>query len=253
LEAGKHVLSQKPFVLDLDEGARLVELAQQRGLHLAVNQNARWAPHFAYLITAARAGLLGELAAAHASVHWDHTWVEGTVFAKIRHLILYDFAIHWFDLLNALLTPRQPFRVYASVSRSPRQTIMPPLQAQVLVEYDRAQASLVFDGHTRFASEDRTYVTGSGGTLLSVGPGSRQQLVTLTTSAGSFSPRLKGCWFPDGFHGTMGELLCSIEQQRTPSIDARRNLQSLALCFAAVASADRHEPVVPGSVRRLPA
>ena len=39
----------------------------------------------------------------------------------------------------------------------------------------------------------------------------------------------------------MGELLCSIEEKRTPSIDAQRNLQSLAICFAAVASAETGE------------
>ena len=33
---------------------------------------------------------------------------------------------------------------------------------------------------------------------------------------------------------------------------ARNNLASLALCFAAVASAERGKPVVPGTVRKLP-
>ena len=49
LNAGKHVLSQKPFVLDLDEGERLVALARKRNRKLAVNQNGRWAPHWSYL------------------------------------------------------------------------------------------------------------------------------------------------------------------------------------------------------------
>ena len=44
LRAGKHVLSQKPFVLDLDQGAALVSLARDNGVKLAVNQNGRWAP-----------------------------------------------------------------------------------------------------------------------------------------------------------------------------------------------------------------
>src|SRR5579885_1522974 len=61
LQAGKHVLSQKPFVLALETGARLAAFAETRGLKLAVNQNGRWAPHFAYLLAAVRAGLLGEI------------------------------------------------------------------------------------------------------------------------------------------------------------------------------------------------
>jgi hypothetical protein len=50
----------------------------------------------------------------------------------------------------------------------------------------------------------------------------------------------------------MGELLCAIEERREPSHGARSNLRSLEMCFAAVTSALRHEPVEPGSVRKLP-
>src|SRR5208283_5809429 len=39
IDAGKHVLSQKPFVTDLDVGQRLVEKAVRKGVRLAVSQN----------------------------------------------------------------------------------------------------------------------------------------------------------------------------------------------------------------------
>ena len=64
--------------------------------------------------------------------------------------------------------------------------------------------------------------------------------------AGWRGPRCAGTWFPDGFHGTMGELLRAVEEKREPENSARNNLESLALCFAAIASADRAAPVVPG-------
>ena len=49
IDAGKHILSQKPFVVDLDVGEELVAQAEARGVKLAVNQNGRWAPHFSYM------------------------------------------------------------------------------------------------------------------------------------------------------------------------------------------------------------
>ena len=49
LNARKHVLSQKPFVLDFDTGEKLADLADKKGVKLAVNQNGRWAPHFSYI------------------------------------------------------------------------------------------------------------------------------------------------------------------------------------------------------------
>jgi hypothetical protein len=75
--------------------------------------------------------------------------------------------------------------------------------------------------------------------------------VTLINAQGSASPKLIGSWFPDAFRGTMGELLCSIEQKRTPSNNAADNLKSLALCFAAVKSAESGKAQIPGKVRKI--
>ena len=252
LLAGKHVLSQKPFVLDLDDGRRLIELAKKQNVHLAVNQNGRWAPHFSYLRQAIRQGLLGQVVAAHFSVHWNHHWIVGTPFEDIPVLILVDFGIHWFDMLCCVMDDRPARRVYASMTRSVGQTARPPLLAQAVVEYDDAQASLVFDADTRFGPLDQTIVVGTTGTVHSHGPDLQEQTLTLTTGDGYAVPELRGKWFADGFHGAMAELLCSIESGREPSHSARHNLASLGLCYAAVASAERKEPVAVGSVRKMP-
>jgi predicted dehydrogenase len=252
LQARKHVLSQKPFVLDLDLGARLADLADRKGVRLAVNQNGRWAPYFSYIRQAIAAEMLGHVNAAHLSVHWDHTWVKGTIFETIKHLILYDFAIHWFDILHCFLGDRPARRVFAQQICTQGQPVRPPMLGQAMFEFDDAQASLTFDADTHFGPQERTYVTGSRGTIQSLGPDSKHQTVTLWTDRGQASPALTGAWFSDGFRGTMGELLSAIDENREPTNSARDNLHSLELCFAAVASAERHEPVVPGTVRRLP-
>jgi predicted dehydrogenase len=251
LRARKHVLSQKPFVLDLDVGHRLADIADEMGVKLAVNQNARWAPHFSYIREAVRAGLLGSIDAIHCDVHWDHSWVKGTVFESVRHLILYDFAIHWFDFVRTIMDEAVPRRIYASMARSATQTIMPALLAQTIIEYESTQVTLIFDGFTRFDRLDRTLVVGSAGAIRSTGPSTDYQRVEMTTAEGIARPRLKGAWFPDGFHGTMAELLSAIAENREPSNSARNNLASLSLCYAAVASAERGEAVKPGTVRQL--
>ena len=252
LRAGKHVLSQKPFVLDLDEGQRLVDLADQQGVLLAVNQNGRWSPHFSYIREAVRAGLLGDIVGVHCGVHWDHSWVQGTEFEKVYHLILYDFAIHWFDFVATLFPDHPAERVYASVTRSANQEIMPPLVAQATIEYRNAQGSLIFDANVPEGDWEQVVVSGSRGVIRSSGYDNNTQQVEFRTSEGTFSPKLEGKWFPDGFHGTMGELLCAIEEKRQPTHSARNNLRSLELCFAAVESSLRHVPIVPGTVRKLP-
>ncbi len=251
LKARKHVLSQKPFVLNLDDGERLVELAARQNVKLAVNQNGRWAPHFSFARAAIAAGLLGDVSSAHLSVQWDHTWVKGREFEKIKHLILYDFAIHWFDIVRCFLAGQEPKRVYASFAKTKGQSIRPPLLAQALIEFDHAQASLSFDAETLFGPQDRTVIVGTRGSYVSAGADLKTQQVTLTTAEGVYQPKLVGRWFPDGFAGAMGELLCAIEEKREPSNSAADNLKSLALCFAAVASSESHMPKFPGEVRTI--
>lgn len=254
LKAGKHVLSQKPFVTlemgksiaeNLDAGRRLCDLADSRGLRLAVNQNGRWAPHWSYMRQAIAAGLIGEVTAVHLAVHWDHSWTKGTVFDAMPHMVLYDFGIHWFDIVNCFMGERALEFVFATESRSAGQTNKSDLLAQAIIKYESAQASITFDAATPHGACDTTYIAGTKGSIRSEGPDLNHQEVTLCTADGVARPALEGEWFRNGFVGTMAELLCAIEEKRAPSNSARHNLRSLALCFAAMASADEMEPYGP--------
>ena len=252
IDAGKHVLSQKPFVLDLDVGAALIARAERRGVQLAVNQNGRWAPHFSYMRHAVAAGLVGQVQSVEFAVHWDHNWIAGSAFDAVEDLVLYDFGMHWFDMAVVLLGSETPQRVHASARHAAGQEAKPPLLAQAAIECAGAQATIFLNGNTRQGQQDRTYLVGTEGTIEASGIDLTAQEVALYTAAGVARPQLVGTWFEQGFHGTMGELLCAVEEGREPNNSARANLASLALCFAAVASAHRGEPVVPGAVRRLP-
>lgn len=251
LRAGKHVLSQKPFVLDLDVGERLCDLAEQCGVTLAVNQNGRWAPHFSYLKQALDAGLIGSLQSVNFSLHWDHRWIVGTRFEEIEPLILYDFGIHWFDLTASFFAGRAAQTVYALQVRALEQGARVPLLAHALIEFDGGTASLNFNANVTHGQTDRTVLAGTSGTLVSEGPSLSAQSVTLHTATGRARPALTGTWFVAGFHGAMAELLCAVEERRPPQNSARGNLRSLALCFAAVASAQTGRPCKPGEVRSV--
>ena len=253
LNAGKHVLSQKPFVLDLDEGAELAALAESKGLLLAVNQNGRWAPHFSYMRNAVASGLIGRVTSVDLCLQWDQTWIAGIEsFEKINHLILYDFAVHWFDITNCFMRGQDAYRVYASAVRFDKQKFGPPALASAVIDYPEAQVRMSFNSHTQLGEEDVTTIVGTKGTLRSRGPGLNEQpKMEIFVEDGQVEVPLEGCWFESGFQGTMGELLCAIEQGREPNHSARDNLRSLALCFAALESADTGRPCVPGEVRSI--
>ncbi|MEO7598404.1 MAG: Gfo/Idh/MocA family oxidoreductase, partial [Opitutus sp.] len=175
----------------------------------------------------------------------------GTVFDQVHHLVLFDFGIHWFDMAAQFMPGRTADRVWASAVRSPFQKMTPPILAHAMIDYPGAQIRISFNGHVQHGQEDRTVICGSLGTLRSAGPSLSDQKLVLHSSAGQASVPLAGSWFTSGFQGAMTELLCAIEGQREPTHGARRNLDSLALCFAAVASAETGQPVRPGTVRSI--
>ncbi len=251
LAAGKHVLSQKPFVTDLSKGEDLVQLARDNNVKLAVNQNGRWSPHMAYMREVIRSGLIGDLTSCHTAIHWDHSWIGGTPFEDIEDLILFDFGVHWFDFLASLVGTRAK-SVFATKVQAKGQSVRPPLLSQALVSLEGGQASLIFDGSTPFGPLNTTYISGTRGSISSTGPDLAKQQVTLTTEAGRATPRLTGTWFNDGFRGAMGELLCAIVEDREPGHGAAANLHSLALTFAALKSAQDGIAVDIGAVRTLP-
>jgi predicted dehydrogenase len=255
LRSGKHVLSQKPFVRDLDEGEQLIALAAEQGKTVAVNQNGRWAPHFAYLLAAARQGVLGSISTADFTVYWPHDLgVQAhPVFSQMEDLILYDFGIHWFDMIAQLFAEHgQAHSVYASVSRRSDQVIPVPTQAQVVISYENASATVVLRGSSRLVESGSYRVDGSAGMLTHQGLSLGGHEVRLVTSDIDRVETLTGDWWKNGMHGAMSELICAIEEGRPPSNRASASLPGLTLCFAAIASSRTGLPVDPRTARTLP-
>jgi predicted dehydrogenase len=265
ISAGKHILSQKPFAVDLESGERLVKLAADAGVKIAVNQNGRWAPYFSYMRHAVNAGLIGEVGSVHMVLNWDHTWTAGTPFEEIHHLMLYDFGIHWIDAARSFFdcrlareskgdgasigqSSRSHDRAYAAsvsatLARFPDQPIKPPMLANVAVSFPNGMATIAFNGCSRFGARETCTITGTKGTIHAVGGICDIGSVEIHTADGIATAQLDGSWFPDGFRGCMGELLCAIEENREPGNSAANNLKSLALVLAAMKSADDGVPV----------
>lgn len=61
LEAGKNVIVEKPFTTTVEQGQKLVNLAQSKGLAISVYQNRRWDSDFLTVQKILDNGLLGRL------------------------------------------------------------------------------------------------------------------------------------------------------------------------------------------------
>lgn len=241
--SGKHILSQKPFAADLETGERLVKLAADAGVKIAVNQNGRWAPYFSYMRQVVKSGHIGDVGSVHMVLNWDHTWTAGTPFEDIHHLMLYDFGIHWIDAARTMMVGQDAVAISATLARFAGQSMKPPLLASATASFPQGMATLAFNGSSRFGARETCTIIGTQGTIHAVGGICDVATVDIHTADGVARKELAGSWFPDGFRGCMGELLCAIEENREPENSAADNLKSLALVLAAMKSADSGVPV----------
>jgi predicted dehydrogenase len=252
LSTGHHVLSQKPFVRNLDEGVALVELARQVDRILAVNHNGRWAPHFAAAMAMVRRGDIGEVVSADFAVYWPHDreFEHDPHFSTMEDLVVYDFGIHWFDVVAQIFAGNDPAtKVFAASRRRPGALVSVATDVEVLVEYPHAAATLLFRAATPRAESGTFRIEGTRGTILHSGQSLGGSTVVAETDRGDLHVELEGDWFSNGMRGAMGEVLWAIQEGKRPSNDAETALAGLELAFAAQESLRTGGPIVPGSVR----
>lgn len=117
LEAGKHVVVEKPFVQEIGEGEELISLARRRGKVLTVFQNRRWEGDFLTIRSIIDNKLLGRLVEYEA--HFDRfrnfirdSWKENP---DNKTGTLYNLGSHLVD--QALVLFGMPDAVYADIRK----------------------------------------------------------------------------------------------------------------------------------------
>lgn len=106
LEAGKHVICEKPLAMNAQESAELVRLAQETGLVNAVNFNIRMYPMVQHARSMVQSGELGKLFIIQGSYlqDWllfetDWNWrLEPGQGGSLRAVS--DIGSHWLDLVT---------------------------------------------------------------------------------------------------------------------------------------------------------
>ena len=104
MEAGKHVVCEKPLVLTREESSTLVEMADRQHVHLSCHQNRRWDTDFLAIKQAVAEGLIGNLfyletfvgGFVHPCGYWhSHAAVSGGT--------SYDWGAHYLDWIVSLI------------------------------------------------------------------------------------------------------------------------------------------------------
>ncbi|HYH12682.1 MAG TPA: Gfo/Idh/MocA family oxidoreductase [Thermomicrobiales bacterium] len=248
MEAGRHVLVEKPFAASLDDAQRAVAVADRTGRTLMVSQNYRFYPAPR---TAARLIAEGELGAP-GSVYVDfRRWANDADYEMNRHYqfshpLLYDMAIHHYDLMRMVMG-QEAVEVYAQDTSPSWSKFDEEAEAVLIVTFANGQilsyrGSWVSSGDpTHWAGEWRMEFSegemqwtsragddiGAGGDLVQVRRrGARPVRVPMDDL-----PLL-------GRSMGLRQLVESIELGVEPESSGRRNLGTVAIMEAAVRSAE---------------
>ncbi|WP_316860218.1 Gfo/Idh/MocA family oxidoreductase [uncultured Cohaesibacter sp.] len=147
LEAGRHVVVEKPFVLDPLEGLALDTLARQKGLSLTVYQNRRWDGDFLTLCALIAQGKIGKPHTLES--HYDR-W-RPNIQDRWRERpgpgagILWDLGPHLIDQALVLLGPARTVTARLANSRAGASVTD---HFHILIEHDDAVSILHADSQT---------------------------------------------------------------------------------------------------------
>ncbi len=249
--AGRHLLCQKPFALELDVARRMVETADAAGVLLAVNQQMRWDAAIAASRDLVARGAIGRASAAQIEVSVSTGWHLWPWLASAPRLEIMYHSIHYLDALRSMLG--DPMWVTSLHGRYPEQA---PVQGETrtttLLEYADGLQALVavnhYNQHGTPYGEFRLYGTegaleGTLGLLYDY-PDGRPDTLSLhrdgrEVRAYAFDTR----WIPDAFLGPMGDLMDAIATGRQPVTAGRDNLGTIAVVMAAYRSAAERRSV----------
>jgi predicted dehydrogenase len=258
LEAGLHVLCEKPFTDDLDCASELVELAATKGLTLMVSQNYR---HFPAPRTVARLleeDSLGELYTV--AIDFRRNDPSPPKPHRRHHLdtqpLLIDMSIHHFDLLRMMLR-REPVRLSCQASNPAWSGFAGPPAAVAAIEFGDVLVSYrgswisagpqtPWAGHWTMEFErGQLWWTSRG-----ENDDPETDRVVLRPRRGRPSAVPLSEVSRSDRAGTLTEFARALREGREPETSGRDNVKTLAFTLAAVESAERDSWVNVGAEAR---
>lgn len=240
VKAKKPILSQKPFAMKMEDAVRMVELCEEAGVPLMVNQQARWAPAHRALRVLLDRGVIGHV---YSVTHFNRSFQDhpGSWVVNLEHFNIVDHGIHFIDL-SRYFTGRTPIRVKATTTMVPAQTAVSPMIYTILCEYEpeaQVMTTLHFNNIVQ-AQPLHRYEWFIDGTEGSIAASHRELVVSLKANPHHKEVyAIQGNWFPDAFGGSMGEMMQALTEGRPPQTSGRDNLESIKIAYAAVESSER--------------
>jgi predicted dehydrogenase len=246
IAAGKHLLCQKPLAMDYATAARLVDLAREAGVVLAVNHQMRWDAGIRVSKQLISQGALGEVADGRIEVSIRTPWHMWPWIAQSERLEVMYHSIHYLDSIRYLFG--DPLAVTARHARWPGQPEVGETRTMTILDFP-GDLRVVVDANHHNWSEDayaRFRWLGTAGIvdgtlgLLYDYPTGRVDTLRYQPNREPLSwheAALSTWWIPDAFAGPMASLMEAVQTGEPPVTAGAGNLGTIATVLAAYRSA----------------
>jgi predicted dehydrogenase len=245
LQAGKHVLLEKPLATTLEDARALVDVAAATGKTLMVAQNYRHHGSFREIRDAIARGAIGTVAAVNIRFEKDARTMfgEGDFRYSMEHVLLLDMSIHHFDMIRAVLGANAS-RLYAQTWHVPGGNFQYDAAATVLLTMDSG-VSVTYSGNWASFGPETSWnadweFVGDDGRLVWTEAGATLQ------RWGEEPAPLEVAPLVDAQGALVHEFVTAIDAGNQPPTHAGDNIDSLAIVFAAVESAMTGEVITFG-------
>ena len=165
MEAGKHVISEKPITLNSEDLQEMIDASQRTGKFLCVHQNRRWDEDFLTVKKIIEEGNLGQIYRLESRVHGAHG-IPGDWRAQPQHgggMIL-DWGVHLLDQALLFYPNAKLNTVYATVSNVTNTLVDDGFTADL--GFDNGVHMIIEVGTSNFISLPRWMVLGTDGTAI---------------------------------------------------------------------------------------
>jgi predicted dehydrogenase len=244
--SGRHVLAQKPFALSVEDGQRMVELAEQHRVELAVNQQLRFDEGMAAAHRMVELGWIGEVTAMSITVDIWTEWADWPWMLETDRLEISNHSIHYHDVVRWFLG--EPRTVFCAAGRVPGQAARGESRTISTYLFDSGARALVHANHENDHGDNAATfrIDGSRGAirgtlgLLYDYPHGRPDTLEVHSSVigtdGWLVYPVTTRWIPDAFLGPMSSLLAAAAGAGPARSSGRENLGTLRLVEALYSS-----------------
>ncbi len=253
LNAGKHVLLEKPFAPTVEEAQEVVELAEKNKLILMISQNYRYFPAVRKVVELVSTQALGPVSAVNIDFrqYSNSAPRETNRHYHIPQPLLMDMSIHHFDLMRLILA-QEPRRVVCTTWNPSWSLYDDPASGAATITFD--QGTVVSYRGSWVSTGEPTNWAGiwhmecEKGEIIWTSRGNIPDSVTIRPLGKPATivelPKIPAT----DRHGSLAAFVEAVQTGEEPECSGRRNLYTLALMFATMEAAATNQPVTLGKV-----